>query len=154
MGSVAITASNHGTAFAEFASRIAPAKLLEALSREERSREDVELAVEMLSAALFGYPGDPLESGLDISHDQNTARSGNYEFTAGDIWEDSTNRDDIVGSQERFNHPEKHAKRRHDILQAYITAVGEARQKGAQLYLVDFEAEDFAPVLKTLSAGG
>ena len=64
------------------------------------------------------------------------------------------NRDDIVGSRERFNHPEKHAKRRHDILKAYITAVGETRQKGAQLYLVDFEAEDFAPRAKTLSAGG
>ena len=148
MGSIAITASNKGVAFTEYASRIAPAKLLETLSREERLREDVELAVEMLSAALFGNHGDPPASGLDIFHDQNAARSGWYEFTVGDILENSDDQDDIVGSLERFNHPEKHAKRRHDILQAYRTAFGEARQAGAQLYLVDFKAEDFAPVLK------
>ena len=148
MGSVAITVSNHGAAFAEFASRIAPAKLLEALSWEERSREDVELAVEMLSAALFRYPGDPPESGLDISHNQSTARSGWYEFSAGDILEDTDNQDDVVRSLEKFSHPEKHAKRRHDIIQAYRTAVDEVRRTGAQLYLTDFNAEDFAPVLR------
>ena len=148
MGSIAIATSNHGSAFTEFASRIAPAKLLEALSRDERSWDDVGLAVEMLSAALFEHPGDPPDSRLDISHDQNAARSRRYEFTAGDIWEDTESQNDSTEFLERVNHPEKHSKRRRDILQAYITAVHEARRAGAQLYLVHFEAEDFALVLK------
>ena len=148
MGSVAVAASNRGVAFTEFGSRIAPAKLLEALSQDERSREEVGLAVEMLSAALFGYPGDPPESGLEISHDQKAARSALYDCTVGDIRHDTDSQDDDTRLLQRLSSPERHAKRRDEILQAYITAVGEARRTGAPLYLVNFKAEDFDVVLK------
>ena len=154
MGSVAITASNHGAAFAEFASRIAPAKLLEALSREERSREDVELAVEMLSAALFGYPGDPPESGLDISHDQNTARSGNYEFTAGDILEDSDNQDDDREVSGEIQPPGEacEATRRHP---PSLHKNGWRSETGGRPAISRrFQGRGFCTSAETLSAGG
>ena len=148
MGSIGVAASNRGVAFAEFGTRIAPAKLLEALSQDERSREEVGLAVEMLSAALFGYPGDSPESGLEISHDQKAARSALYDCTVGDIRHDTDSQDDDTRLLRRLSSPERHAKRRDEILQAYITAVGEARRTGAPLYLVNFKAEDFDVVLK------
>ena len=106
------------------------------------------LAVEMLSAALFGYPGDSPESGLEISHDQKAARSALYDCTVGDIRHDTDSQDDDTRLLRRLSSPERHAKRRDEILQAYITAVGEARRTGAPLYLVNFKAEDFDAVLK------
>ena len=147
MGSRAICASNHGSDFTDLASRIAPATLLAALSEDERSREEVALAVDLLSAALAQYPEDAPESGLDISHDEEAAATGNYEFTIADIVEEREDENDIVSFVERTNHPERHAERRRAIIQSYVDAVREARQSGAQLLHAHFTAQDFDIVL-------
>ena len=147
MGSNAIAASNKGTAFTELARRLAPANLLEALSEEGRSEEDVKLVVDILSAVLLGQLGDPPESGLDISHDQSAARSGRYDFTAGDILRHNDD-EDVPRVVEGMENPERYAERQQDILQTYVAAIDEARRAGAQLLFAHFEAKDFDPVLK------
>ena len=147
MGSKAICASNRGSDFTDLASRIAPATLLAALSEDERSPEEVAFAVDLLSAALAQYPEDAPESGLDISHDEEAAASGNYEFTIGDIVEEREEENDIVSFVERTNHPERHAERRQAIIQSYVDAVKEARRSGAQLLHAHFTAQDFDIVL-------
>lgn len=148
MGSVAIAASNLGTPFTEYAHRIAPAKLLETLAQEERSREDVELAIELLHGVIFGDSIDPPEPGVAIFHEQEKVEIKGYECTIGGVLKESDNRDDIVRFLERFNSPEKHKKRRREIVEAYLREVKEARRSGAQLYRVHFTAENFEPVLK------
>ena len=133
--------------FATWPSRIAPAKLLAALSEDLRSREEVAFAVDLLSAALAEYPEEAPKSGLDISHDEEAAATGNYEFTIGDIVEERENENDILSFVERTNHPERHAQRRQAIIQSYVDAVREARQSGAQLLHAHFAAQDFDIVL-------
>ena len=147
MGSKAISASNRGSGFSDIAPRIHPARLLAVLSEDERSREEAALAVELLSAALAGYPEEPPKSGLDIFHDEEAAATGNYEFTIGDIVEERENKNDIHSFVERTNHPERHAQRRQAVIQAYVDAVREARQSGAQLLHAHFAAQDFDIVL-------
>ncbi|MDE0029964.1 MAG: hypothetical protein OXU42_11260 [Deltaproteobacteria bacterium] len=147
MGSRAITASNRGSSFSDFAARIAPAELLEALSQEERSREAVELAVDLLSAALFEYPGGAPESGLDIFHDHEAASTGNYNFTIGDLLEERDDENDVLSFFEGASRPEQYAQRRQAIIQSYVDAVRQARQSGAQLIHANFDAEDFDLVL-------
>ncbi|MDE0333191.1 MAG: hypothetical protein OXL41_15160 [Nitrospinae bacterium] len=150
MGSVAIaaSASNRDAPFMEYAHRIAPAKLLKTLSQEERSREDVELAVELLTGVLFGDSIDPPEPGVAIFHEQEKVEIKGYECTIGGVLKEGDNRDDIVRFLEKFNSPEKHEKRRREIVEAYFREVKEARRSGAQLYRVHFTAENFEPVLK------
>ena len=133
MGSTAIAAWNRGSAFPDFAARIVPAKLLAALSQDERSREEVAHAVELLSTALSQYREDAPESRLDIFHDQEAAATGNYNFTIGDIVEERDNENDIRSLFERANRPERYAQRREAIIQSYTDAVKGARQSGAQL---------------------
>ena len=147
MGSRAIAASNRGSDFSDFAARIAPAELLKALSQEERSREAVELAVDLLSAALFEYPGSAPESGLDIFHDQEAASTANYNFTIGDLIEDRDDENDVLSFFERASRPEQYAQRREAIIQSYIDAVRLAWQSGAQLLHAHFDAENFDLVL-------
>ena len=147
IGSKAICASNRGSDFTDLASRIAPATLLAALSEDERSPEEVAFAVDLLSAALAQYPEDAPESGLDISHDEEAAATGNYEFTIGDIVEEREDENDIVSFVKRTNHPERHAERRQAIIQSYVDAVKEARRSGAQLLHAHFVAQDFDMVL-------
>ena len=110
MGSIAIAASNRGRTFIEYASRIAPAKLLEILSQKECSRADVELAVNLLDGALFGYSGDTPEPGVEISQEQNSAQFEWYEFTAGDLVEDGDNQIDVLRFFGRVNSPELREK--------------------------------------------
>ncbi len=148
MGSVAIAESNRGTPFTEYAQRVAPAQLLETLSQEKRSREDVELAVELLTGVLFGDSIDPPEAGVAISHEQEKVQLRTYQCTIGDVYEEGENQENFVRFVERFNSPEKHEKRRREIVDAYLIKVKEARQSGAQLYLVHFTADNFEPVLK------
>ena len=147
MGSTAIAASNRGSGLPEFASRIAPVKLLAVLSRDDRSREDVALAVELLSAALSQYPEDAPESGLDIFHDQEIAATGSYEFTIGDIVEKRDHENDILSFVERASRPEAYAQRRQAITRSYVDAVKKARKSGAQLLHGHFAVEDFDLVL-------
>lgn len=148
MGSVAIAASNRGAPFTEYAQRVAPAQLLETFSQGERSREDVELAVELLTKVLFGDSIAPPEPGVVISHEQEKVQLRGYQCTTGDVLEEGENPDEVVRILDRFNSPEKHEKRRREIVEAYLREVKEARQAGAQLYLVHFTAENFEPVLK------
>ena len=147
MGSKAISASNRGSVFCDLAARIAPARLLAALSEDQRSRDEVAFAVGLLSAALAEYPEDAPKSGLDISHDEEVSATGNYEFTIGDIVEERDNENDILSFVERNNHPERHAQRRRAIIQSYVDAVREARRSGAQLLHAHFAAQDFDIVL-------
>ena len=148
MGSTAIAASNRGSHFSEFTARIAPARLLAALSLHERSREEIALAVELLSAALSRYRGDAPQSGLDIFHDQGAGPPGNYDFTIGDIAEESDDENDILSLVNRVDRPETHARRRKTIVESYVDAVRNARQAGAQLLHGHFAAEDFDIVLE------
>ena len=148
MGSIAIAASNRGSKFSELASRIAPAKLLKTLSQEKRSRKEVKLAVEILSAVLCELRIDPREPGLEISYYQQAADVANYEFTVGKIVEEYKNEDGIRRLLEKVNHPERHAQRRFDLIQSYIREIDEARRSGAQLYLAYIDAEHFGPVLE------
>ena len=148
MGSIAIATSNRGVIFAELAPRIAPGKLLYALSQKERSREEVELAVAMMTALLFRHPRDLHEPGIIISQEQAKAQSGRYDFSLGDVLVDNGNQNDSVHFLERMNNPERHAERRHQIIESYISKVEEARRTDAPFYLVHFKANDFDPVLK------
>ena len=147
MGSKAIAASNRGSSFSDFAARLAPSQLLEALAQDVRSREEAKLAVDLLSAALFQYREDAPKSGLDIFHDHEAAATGNYNFTIGDIVEDRGDRDDILSFFERASRPEQYAERRQEIIRSYIDAVRQARRSGAQLLHAHFEPEDFDLVL-------
>ena len=148
MGSNAISASNRGSDFRDLAPRIAPARLLAALSQDPRSREEVAFAVDLLSAALAEYPEEAPRSGLDISHDEEAAAAGNYEFTIGDIVEERESENDILSFVERTNNPERHAERRQATIQSYVDAVREARRSGAQLLHAHFAAPDFDMVLE------
>ena len=148
MGSIAIAEANRGKAFTEYASRIAPAKLLEILSQEERSHDDVALAVDLLEDVLFGYTSDPPEPRVEISHEKNSVRSGRYEFTAGDLVEDTDNQVDVMRLIERLNNSEQLEEKRYQVIQTYRNEVRKVRKMGAQLYLVDIIAEDFEPILK------
>lgn len=147
MGSKAICASNRGSDFSNLAPRLAPGTVLAALSEDERSPEEVALAVDLLSAALVQYPEDAPESGLDIFHDEEAAATGNYEFTIGDIVEEREDESEFVSFVERTNHPERHAERREAIIRSYVDAVKEARGSGAQLLHAHFTAQDFDIVL-------
>ena len=147
MGSRAIVSSHRDSRFSDYAARIAPFTLLEALSQDERSPEEVRLAVDLLSAALSQYDEDAPESGLDIFHDYEAASTGNYNFTIGDIVEDRDDENDIRSFSERASSPEQYEQRRQAIIQFYIDAVRQARQSGAQLLHTQFDAEDFDQVL-------
>ena len=148
MGSNAIAVSNRYTPFSEFASRIAPARLLATLSRGQRSREEVRLAVDLLSATLFQYHQDAPQAHLDIFHDYEAAASRNYEVTIGSIIEDHEDKGELQLFLERANQPERYAQRRQKIIQAYLGAVKRARQSGAQFLHCHFDAEDFDIVLQ------
>ena len=148
MGSFAIAASNLGTPFTEYAHRIAPAKLLETLSQEERSREDVELAIELLNGVIFGDSIDPPEPGVAIFHEQDKVEIKGYQCTIGDVLVEDENQDNVVYLVERLNSPEKYKKKRREIVDTYNREAKEARRSGAQLYRVHFTAENFEPVLK------
>ena len=147
MGSIAISAARSGTAFQEFASRIAPAKLLGALTQCEYAREDVALAVDMLTGVLFGYEGEPPDTRLDILHEQDKSPSRCYEYTVGDLLDEDDGQDRLRDFLRSFNEPERHAEKRWEMLQAYICEVKEARRTGAYLFRVDFSADDFDPIL-------
>lgn len=147
MGSKAIAAANRDKPFIDYASRIAPAKLLESLCQEERSRVDVELAVDMLDDALFGYLGYPPEPGVEISYDQRAAESEWYGYTAGNLVEDTDNQVEVMRLVEKHNNSEQLEEKRYQIIETYRNEVKKVRQMGAQLYLVDITAEHFGPVL-------
>ena len=147
MGSRVIVASHRNSSFSDYAARIAPFTLLEALSQEERSPEEARLAVDLLSAALSQYDEDAPESGLDIFHDYEAASTGNYNFTIGDIVEDRDDENDVRSFFERASSPEQYEQRRRAIIQSYIDAVRQARQSGAQLLHTQFHAEEFDQVL-------
>ena len=148
MGSIAIAASNQESSFVDLAPRIAPATLLEILSEGERSKEDVRLAVEMLTGVLFGHTSEPPEPRIVVSHEQKEKKSVGYDFTLGDILEDDEDQGDVRRVMERLTSPEKHVEKRRQILQAYIEEVKDIRRAGGQLYLANIKSEDFDPVLK------
>ena len=147
MGSDAIAAYNRGNHFSEFARRIAPARLLSALSQGERLQEDVVSAVERISASLLQYDDNAPEPGLVIYHDQVMASTGKYEFTIGDIVEQHDDIKNFLSLVERMNHPEKYTQRRHEIFKSYREGIKKARQSGAQLLHCHFEHEEFNLVL-------
>ena len=147
MGSRGIIASHRGRRFSDFAARIAPFLLLEALSQEARLPDEAQLAVDLLSNALAQYQKDAPESGLDIFHDYEASSTGNYNFTIGEIVEDRDDGNDIRSLLERVNRPEQYEERRRTIIQSYINAVGQARQSGAQFLHTRFHADDFDQVL-------
>ena len=148
IGSIAIAEANQGKAFTEYASRIAPAKLLEILAQGEHSQSDVAYVVDLLDAVLLGDIIDSPEPGVEIFHEQKSAQSAWYEFSAGDLEEDTDNQEDAIRFIERFNNSEKLMERRHQVIQTYREEVRKMRQAGAQLFLVDITAEDFDPILK------
>ena len=148
MGSIAIAEANRGKAFIEYASRIAPPKLLEILSQEQRSRTDVKLAVDLLESVLFESPSDPPEPGVEILQEQNSAQSGWYEFTAGGLVENTANQADVSHFLERLKNSEQLEEKRYQIIQTYRNEVIKARRMGSQLYLIDFDAKYFEPILK------
>lgn len=147
MGSKAIIASHRGCRFSDYAARIAPFTLLEALSQEERSPKEVRLAVDLLSTALSQYDEDAPESGLYIYHDYEATSTGNYNYTIGDIVEDRHDENDISAFIERVNNPEQYEQRRQAIIQSYFDAVRQARKSGALLLHTQFHAENFDQVL-------
>ena len=147
MGSRAIIASHRTSRVLDFAARIAPFTLLEALSQGERSSEEARLVVDLLSAALEQYDDVPPESGLDIFYDYEAASTGNYNFTIGDIVEDRDDENDVCSFFERASSPEQYEQRRQAIIQSYIDAVRQARRSGAQLLHTQFHAEEFGAVL-------
>ena len=134
--------------FMDYASRIAPAKLLEILSLEERSQDDVVLVVDLVEDILFGYLGDPPEPGVEIFHEQNSARFVGYEFSAGNPVEETDNQVDVIRVLDRVNNSEKLEEKRYQIIKTYRDEVNKVRQRGAQLYLVDITAEHFDPIFK------
>ena len=147
-GSAAIAASNQGTAFAELAPRIAPAKLLEVLSQRACTQEDVELAAQLLTGVLFENLIDPPTPGVVISHEQDKVQSGAYDFTAGDLVTEDDNQDAFTRSLERISSFDQHVEQQRKLTKSYIDQVREARRAGARLYLASFEAEDFDPILQ------
>ena len=149
MGSVAIAATHESMDFREFSHRIAPAQLLDVLKGRKPSREDLALAVEMLTVALFGHERDPPESSLDIFHEQERARSRRYEYTVGDLLDDNDGQNPVTGFLQRLDDPERHAAKRWVVLQAHIEKVNQARQAGALLYRVNFNAEDFEYIIES-----
>ena len=142
MGSLAVAAANRDKPFIDYASRIAPAKLLELLSQEERSRVDVELTVDMLDVALFGYLGYPPEPGIEISYDQRSAESEWYGYTAGNLIEDADNQVEVMRLVEKLNNSEQLEEKRYQIIETYRNEVKKVRQMGAQLYLVAGKCQD------------
>ena len=147
-GSIAIAEANMRKPFMDYASRIAPAKLLEILSLEERSQDDVVLVVDLVEDILFGYLGDPPEPGVEIFHEQNSARFVGYEFSAGNPVEETDNQVEVIRVLDRVNNSEKLEEKRYQIIKTYRDEVNKVRQRGAQLYLVDISAEHFDPIFK------
>ena len=90
MGSRAIVASNRNCSFSDFAARIAPFTILEALSQGERSPEEVRLAADLLSAALSQFNEDAPESGLDIFYDYEARPPGTITLRSATSWKIAT----------------------------------------------------------------
>ena len=148
MGSVAVAAACDGTEFRELAPQIAPGRVLHTLNQRGHSREDAELAAEILTRVLLGDASDPPSSGLEIIHEQDRAQTRRYEFTVGDLLDEDDDQGGLRAFLEMANEPERRARRRTEMLQAYIDKVKQVRQKGAQLFRVSFEAEDFDRILE------
>ncbi|MXW86430.1 MAG: hypothetical protein F4Z55_11225 [Boseongicola sp. SB0667_bin_21] len=147
MGSTAIAASAHGCDFMELVSRIAPAKVLAALRNGDRSTNEVVTAVHRLTAVLCDFRGQVPECGLEVIHDQEATETGSYECTFGNILDDHGNGNTVIARFQRASDPERHSRRRQEIIQSYVDGIREARESGAQLVHCHFDAEDFDVVL-------
>ena len=148
MGSVAVAAACDGTEFRELAPRIAPGRVLQTLNQRGHSRDDAELAAEILTRVLLEDASDPPSSGLEIIHEQDRAQTQRYEFTVGDLLDEDDDQGGLRAFLQLANDPERRARRRKEMLQAYIDKVKEARRRGAQLFRVSFETDDFDRILE------
>ena len=122
--------------------------MLHTLNQRGHSREDAELAAEILTRVLLEDASDPPSSGLEIIHEQDKAQTQRYEFTVGDLLDEDDDQGGLTAFLEMANKPERRARRRQEMLQAYIGKVKEARRRGAQLFGVSFEADDFDRILE------
>ena len=99
--------------------------------------------MELISTMMSDYHHDAPESGLEIFHDSEEASTQTYEFTIGEILENRETKNDILTFFKRASSPERHERRRQEIIQSYVDAVNQARQSGAQLLHSHFDAHDF-----------
>ena len=143
-GSLAVAEASRGTPFLEYAHRIAPARLLRALSLEERQKLEVEFAVEQIRLVLSRDVNAP-EPGIEVTHSREQGGAmENYLCSIGDVLEQET-QGNLHASIRRSR--EGYEERRNTLGKQYVEEVEKARRAGAHLLLVDFDPEDFNIVL-------
>ena len=146
MGSVALAVANRHTPFEELAFRIAPMKLLAALSdREECTPQDIHLAVDLIDKVLLASSSPPTTNPLEVLHDRTTAeQTFNYLHSYGDVREAD---DEVADVRLLLRIGEDYQKRRRELAEAYYEEVMAARRCGAHFRLEFVVPEHFDVVL-------
>lgn len=134
MGSIALAAANRHTPFERLAFRVAPMKLLAVLSdREECTRQDVLLAVDLIDKVLLASSSPPTTNPLEVLHDKTTAEETfNYLHSYGDVREPD---DEVADVRLLFRVGEEYQKRRRELAKAYFDEVMATRRCGAHFRL-------------------
>ena len=146
MGSHALALSKADVAFEEFAHRVAPAKLLMALSQGDRLRSDVELGIRMLDGVLDAGPSRIAEPLVEVTFDRDTVeRTTDYQFTVGRITDEGLG-EDAVGHREQVAASVKYETKREELARRYVQELCRMRREGAQFRLVRMRPEDFGVV--------
>ncbi len=150
IGSDAVAAANRDTPFRRIAHRLAPARLLPALSERECTSEDVAIAVELINVVLessVAPPGSPLE----ISHDLTAAEEMvDYLHSFGDIREPG---DGTSFAENLLKTGDEYHERRSALAKTYFDKVVAARRAGAHLHLELIHARHFDVVFRQCPDG-
>ncbi len=146
MGSHALAVAKADVPFEEFAGRLAPAKLLMALSLGARLRSDVEVGIEILGRVLGAGPFPIPEPLVEVAFDQDSSeRTADYQFTVGRIIEEEPGRE-AVGHAEYATSPVNYETRRQELARSYAEELRRMRREGAHFRYVMMRAADFGVV--------
>lgn len=143
-GSKALALAEPDQPYENIAGRIAPAFLLRFLSARKSGHDEIELAADILTKALLLQDVHIEEPVAELILDQERAQQGGYDYSIGRTTEDIANEGNLGYALSA----EVRAEKRSAAVKAAIEQVRTARQKGAQLHLVQICADDFDPIFK------
>lgn len=144
-GSLALIAATTGLPFEQSISSIAPWLLPRAVALRGGSASDAKLAAVVFDAILFAPGMEVPDLGSDISVDGEMLTIDPFSLSITVRPDDA---DDPFSALRAATDPEKRLEIRRRAVDTTVGRINTARSSGARLYLCDFDASDFLPIIE------
>lgn len=143
-GTSALIQSTQTLPFDEVAPRLAPWRLLEAARLRGNIPDEIRLATTLVGHIIFAQMVEKPDLGVDLLIEKNSANFHPFTFSA----KPRQNQEDSKNHFGTFMDADAQIKAHNQAVKAVVSRIREFKLSGANLCFVNFDTEDFIPVLQ------